>query len=106
MCKQTVINKFHARRRFAWNCGVGACRPSIMNRLCEKCREEFRDKGNVDHMLESSVKRNHPKCVDLFIAAGANVNSYHKPVRICCEEGYDKCLKLLVEAGARVNQQY
>ena len=77
-----------------------------MNRLCEKCRVEFRDKGNVDHMLESSVKRNHPRCVDLFIAAGASVNSYHHPVRICCEEGYDKCLKLLVEAGARVNERY
>ena len=51
---------------------------------------------------------------DVYITAGADANitagsdaiSFHRPVQICCQNGYDKCLKLLIEAGAGVNQRY
>ena len=81
----------------------------IMDRLCEKCRKEFEEKIHLNRLLESAVERNHLLCVDLYKTAGAHVNitagadvniitgadaiSYHRPVKICCQNGYDKCLK-------------
>ena len=43
---------------------------------------------------------------DADITAGSDAISYHRPVQICYQNGYDKWLKLLIEAGADVNQLY
>ena len=43
---------------------------------------------------------------DRSIITGADAISYHRPVQICCQKGYDNCLTLLIEARADVNQCY
>ena len=47
----------------------------IMDRLCEKCREEFEEKLHVNRLLELAVERNHLLRMDLYITAAANINT-------------------------------
>ena len=60
----------------------------------------------ADANITAVADRSITAGVDVNNTVGADAISYHRPVQICCQNGYDKCLKLLIEAGAGVNQRY
>ena len=56
--------------------------------------------------LQQAVQNNHPKCVEVLIKAGADVNRKYNqdtPLISAARGGFYDCFSILIEAGADVN---
>ena len=76
-----------------------------MEELCKDCNVSTED-GAPSVFI--AVENNHPKCLEVLIKTGADVNKkYNQGTPLICatQNGFDDCISLLIEAGADVNSK-
>merc|ERR1712108_90214 len=77
-----------------------------MENLFYSCAND--DAVELGRLLEVACMHGHVDCVDVLLAAGADVNMVNgtniTPIYFAAHEGFADCAQLLIDAGADVNR--